>query len=226
MAEFHINNIIGKVCNIEKNLANRNIKVKSLIPIGECAKIGNVDNKFCEIYTKKLFVDNTIHFGNDISLSANKDGTLYITNGNIIGDIKSTKYTYLQEGDSIQKFNGKILKLDIPLYNKKGFGFEIIKKDSELVFKSSRQKILIKINIQYRWIDIEYPPRFMFNVLVNNEVKIIRNLGIADYIDGNYLFLNAILDINNNDTITFLLSCYEDVCIEIINNSYIIIKTF
>lgn len=263
MSDF-INTIIGKICNIEKKIANRNILIKSLKPIGKCATIGNIDNKFyevhtkellvdnikvwslipngecatigspdnkfCEIHTKELFVDNnTIHFvgnGKNVNLSANNDGTLSIMNNNIVNTINSsTRYTYLQEGNVVKKFDGNILKLDLPFYKKKGMAFEI----TNSIFKSSikKQKIMIKINILYKWVGISYPPRFNFSMMVNDKVYISRIFGIADDVAGNYFILNSIIDINHNDTIKFVLRTgfEKDMVIEIINNSYYIIKT-
>ena len=143
----------------------------------------------------------------------------------IIAD-ETTTVICLQEDTIIKKFNNNILELVFPLYKKDGTTFQFINS----IFKSSSltQKILLQVDILYKWIDVEYPPRFNFNLMLNDKLYISRNLGISDEMDINNFILNLIINIKNNDTLKFVfVADFEnDNFIEIVSNSHIILKTF
>jgi hypothetical protein len=151
-------------------------------------------------------------------------GKVSAINGVLADD--TTTIICLQKYNAIKKFNDNVLELIFPLYKSDGTTFQF----TNSIFKSSSasQKIILQIDILYKWLDVEYPPRFNFNLMINDNIYMSRNLGISDEMDINNFIFNLIIDIKNNDTIKFMfVTDFEnDNFIEIISNSHIILKTF
>jgi len=89
-----LNCINGKLRHVEKYLKNGVLKVSHLEPCPGCSTIGSSDNKFCEVWTENLFVDNnTLHFtdvnssGEEVTLKAREDGCLITTNVNGVENV-------------------------------------------------------------------------------------------------------------------------------------------
>lgn len=142
---------------------------------------------------------------------------------NIKPIIEKSSIMFLQENNIIKIFNNE-LELNFNLYSYSGSQFNF--KDN--IFKSLtlNQKIIFELNLFYKWIDVEYPPRFILNIVKNNKIYITRRLGINDELDTNNIYLNLIIDIDNNDEIKFILNRDSDVGLfEIIDNSYYVLKT-
>jgi hypothetical protein len=83
-----INCLSAKTNTLQRYLDNKCIKVKKLIPCGKYPTIGDKDNKFNEVWTKHLHVDNeTIHFSNGVDLKTNDDGCLVTTTSSGIENV-------------------------------------------------------------------------------------------------------------------------------------------
>jgi len=130
---------------------------------------------------------------------------------------------FLQEDNIIKSFNNE-LELKFNLYSFYGSQFNF--KDN--IFKSLilNQKIIFELNLFYKWIDLDYPDRFILNIIKNNNIYITKRLGINDTLDTNNIYLNLIIDVNTEDTIKFILNRDSDNGLfEILDNSYYILKT-
>ena len=88
---------------------------------------------------------------------------------NIKPIIEKSSIMFLQENNIIKIFNNE-LELNFNLYSYSGSQFNF--KDN--IFKSLtlNQKIIFELNLFYKWIDVEYPPRFILNIVKNNKIYI------------------------------------------------------
>lgn len=137
-----------------------------------------------------------------------------------------TTIIHLQENNNTLIFKNDTLSLRLPFYRKDGVDFNFT--NSVFLGPSKKIKILLTVYFLYKWLDVDFPPRFNFNIMLNNQVYISRNLGISDELDTNEFNLNIILDLKHNDILTFLLitDFEQNKSIQILNNSYYILKTF
>lgn len=95
MSNFNLSNCVsGRITNVEKYIKKGNLLVSSLNPLPGCSTIGSYDNKFCEVHTEELFVENnTLHFTdvdkneNEVTLKVKENGCLVTTNVNGIDRI-------------------------------------------------------------------------------------------------------------------------------------------
>lgn len=54
--------------------------MKKILPRGPCATVGTAGDKFKSVYTEDLYVDlETIHFGDEVTLSTTSDGRFFAT---------------------------------------------------------------------------------------------------------------------------------------------------
>jgi hypothetical protein len=142
---------------------------------------------------------------------------------NIKQTIDRSQLMFLQEDNIIKLFNNN-LELNFNLYST--FGYQFNYKDN--IFKSLtlNQKIIFELNLFYKWLNVDYPPRFTLTIVKNNINYITRQLGINDTLDTNNIYLNLIIDINSEDNIKFILNRDGDVGLfEIFDNSYYILKS-
>ena len=142
---------------------------------------------------------------------------------NIKQTIDRSQLMFLQEDNIIKIFNNN-LELNFNLYSISGYQFNY--KDN--IFKSLtlNQKIIFELNLFYKWLNVDYPPRFTLTIVKHNINYITRQLGINDTLDTNNIYLNLIIDINSEDNIKFILNRDGDVGLfEIFDNSYYILKT-
>jgi hypothetical protein len=86
---------------------------------------------------------------------------------------------------------------------------------------------MLKIHINYEWIDIDYPPRFNFLIILNDETFIEYSYGINDDLTTNKIYFSLILDVKNNDKLNFILKLdtEKNINIKLLKNSFYIIKT-
>ena len=155
------------------------------------------------------------------------NGNHALNNVNLIKPyVEICELIYLNEDTIIKQFNENTLELDFKLFKKKG---SVISFDNS-IFKSSvkKLKIVFELNLFYRWLDVEYPPRFDLDIIKNNTLYVSRSLGLNDDMDTNNLYLSLIIDINDNDEIKFILRNDFDTnkYLEIFDNSYYILKMF
>jgi hypothetical protein len=139
------------------------------------------------------------------------------------GEDVETSMIFLQEKNTIKTFTNNILILKFPLYRKVGSRF-----DFNGTFIGLSQKVVLEFHIMYRWINTEYPLRFNFQIMINNEVYINRNLGIGDELDINEFISSVIINLKTNDRIQLLFSTdfENDQMLEIIDNSYYTLRSF
>ena len=134
------------------------------------------------------------------------------------------KNIYLLKDTLIKKFNDDIYEVNFDLYKKKGSKLNF---NNNIFNLSNNTKIMLKIHINYEWIDIDYPPRFNFIIKKNDANYIEYSYGINDDLTTNNIYLSLILDVANNDKLNFILKLdsEKNINIEILKNSYYIIKT-
>ena len=134
-----------------------------------------------------------------------------------------TNIIFLQEDNIIHTFDNNLLRITFPLYKKTGNIFNF-----NGVFSGMNQKIIIDLAIAYRWVDVEYSPRFNFKIMINDIEYLNRNLGVSDELDVNNFITSVIIDLKPNDRLYFLfITDFEtNQKIEIIDNSYYTLKTF
>jgi hypothetical protein len=134
-----------------------------------------------------------------------------------------TNIIFLQENNIIYTFNNNLLRITFPMYKKTGNLFNY-----NGVFSGMNQKIIIDFHILYRWLDMEYAPRFNFKIIINDIEYLNRNLGVSDEMDVNNFSKSIIVDLKPNDRIEFLfITDFEtNQKIEIIDNSHYILRSF
>lgn len=134
---------------------------------------------------------------------------------------------YLNEDNKIYTFDNNIMELKFNLYRKYGSFIDFTNNIFNSTFKKS-QKILIEVNIFYKWFDSTYPSRFYINVFKNDILYISHLCGIADSTDINNIYKQFVIDILPTDKINIFLKKNNDDnnLIEIIDNSYYSLKTF
>ena len=113
----------------------------------------------------------------------------------------NNKLIYLQENDKEYIFINDNITLEFDIYKKYGYILPLINN----IFQSPSQKIEIIFNINYKWKNAIYPPRFTFNVYKNDIMYYSTYRGIEDNITHNLLYLNIIIDIQKGDKINFIL---------------------
>lgn len=135
----------------------------------------------------------------------------------------ATSMIFLQNENKVYMFDNNTLAINFPLYKKIGSMF-----DYKGIFTGLKQKVMFEFHILYRWVDVEYAPRFNFKIMINDIEYINRNLGVSDELDVNLFLSNIIIDLKPYDRIEVLfLTDYENnLMIEIIDNSYYILRSF
>jgi len=134
------------------------------------------------------------------------------------------KNIYLLNDNLIKIFNEDILDINFELYKKKGSKINFINNIFNL---TNNIKIMLKIHINYEWFDIDYPPRFNFLIILNDETFIEYSYGINDDLTTNKIYFSLILDVKNNDKLNFILKLdtEKNINIKLLKNSFYIIKT-
>jgi len=135
------------------------------------------------------------------------------------------KIIYLLNDTLINSFNEDLYEINFNLYKKKGYKINF--NNSTFNNLKSSIKINLKINVSYSWTDLNYPPRFDLIIMKNDNIFNEYSYGINDELNTNNIYLSLVLDVINNDTlkIFFKLDTEKNINIEILKNSYYIIKT-
>lgn len=155
------------------------------------------------------------------------NGNYNLKNINLIKPfVQSCEVIFLNEDNIIKHFNENTLALDFKLFKKKGAVIDF----NNNIFTSSinKLKIVFELNLFYRWLDVEYPPRFNLDIIKNDVLYVTRALGLTDSSDTNNVFLSIIIDIENMDKINFILrnDFDKNKYIEFFDNSFYVLKIF
>ena len=155
------------------------------------------------------------------------NGGYSLKNVNLIKPfVQVCEIIFLNEDNSIKQFSENTLELDFKLFKKKG---EVIDFKNNIFTSSVKKlKIVFELNLFYRWIDVEYPPRFNLDVIKNDILYLTRGLGLNDSSETNNLYLSIIIDIEDGDKINFILrnDFDQNKYLEFLDNSFYILKTF
>ncbi len=92
-------------------------------------------------------------------------------------------------------------------------------------YRGNPLKLHIKINMNYMWDGVEYPPRYYLTVKNNADILFSISKGLEDSLDKmNKLFEDILIDLNNGDHIAITLSKDQietQETIILLKNSYI-----
>lgn len=149
---------------------------------------------------------------------------LYNDDNNKQLNIIESKLRYLQDTDTEHIFVNGLLEINFKLY--KSIGNLYFKNNT---FKCGSRKIEIIFNITYTWVNVEYAPRFNFNIMKNDQIYYTTYRGLSDTMTQNTIFMSVIVDIKQNDKLSFIFektSLSDGDKFIIADNSYYIVKTF
>jgi len=137
--------------------------------------------------------------------------------------ITRSELIYLQDKDKEYVFTGNQLEIIFNQYKYIG-NLTFVNN----TFKCGSRKIEIIFNITYTWTNIEYAPRFNFNILKNGHVYYSTYRGLSDTMTQNTLYMSVIVDIKQNDKLSFIFekTSSDGENFIIADNSYYIVKTF
>ena len=147
-----------------------------------------------------------------------------INNINYINKIN--KVIFLQRDDSKCEYNDE-LQLSFSKYKQDG----ALDMNDGVVKVSVNTKVMIEINIFYKYTNTEFAPRYELNLFKNNVKINTHYCGMNDtVVNTNNLYIVSVCDVVNDDVIKIVLNKdrSEDSTdfIDILKNSYIIYKTF
>jgi hypothetical protein len=119
------------------------------------------------------------------------------------------------------------LELELDKYKQDG-NFDI---NNGVVITAITLKIMIEINVFYKYMDAEFAPRYELNIYKNDVLLNKHYCGLNDIGDiVNNLYLVSILDISHEDKIKITMSKDSSESstskINILKNSFITYKTF
>ena len=100
---------------------------------------------------------------------------------------------------------------------------------NENVYSGTASKLKISVNLVYRWINMQYAPRFSLEIVKNNIVDKRRSLGISDtYEDENILDEYFIINIRDGDQIEVRLTKDNDELnyVRLEENAYLEFEAF
>ena len=147
-----------------------------------------------------------------------------INNINYINKIN--KVIFLQRDDSKCEYNDE-LQLSFSKYKQDGS----LDMNDGIVKVSVNTKVMIEINLFYKYTNTEFAPRYELNLFKNNVKINTHYCGMNDtVVNTNNLYIVSVCDVVNDDVIKIVLNKdrTEDSTdfIDILKNSYIIYKTF
>ena len=139
---------------------------------------------------------------------------------------KVNKVLFIQIEDTNHEYDDT-LELQIDKYKQDG-NFDI---SNGIVSTIITLKIMIEINIFYKYSDAEFAPRYELNIYKNDILLNKHYCGLNDTTDSvNNLYLISIIDISNEDRIKIVMSKNGEENstskINILKNSFINYKTF
>ena len=146
-----------------------------------------------------------------------------INNVNYINKINNI---FLQRNDMKCQYNDEI-ELSFPKYKQDGS----LDMNDGIVKVSINTKVMIEINLFYKYTNTEFAPRYELNLFKNNVKINTHYCGMNDtVVNTNNLYIVSVCDVVNDDVIKIVLNKdrTEDSTdfIDILKNSYIIYKTF
>ena len=147
-----------------------------------------------------------------------------INNINYINKIN--KVIFLQRDNMNCEYNDEI-ELSFPKYKQDGS----LDMNDGIVKVSVNTKVMIEINLFYKYTNTEFAPRYELNLFKNNVKINTHYCGMNDtVVNTNNLYIVSVCDVVNDDVIKIVLNKdrTEDSTdfIDILKNSYIIYKTF
>ena len=147
-----------------------------------------------------------------------------INNINYINKIN--KVIFLQRDNMNCEYNDEI-ELSFPKYKQDGS----LDMNDGIVKVSINTKVMIEINLFYKYTNSEFAPRYELNLFKNNVKINTHYCGMNDtVVNTNNLYIVSVCDVVNDDVIKIVLNKdrSEDSTdfIDILKNSYIIYKTF
>ena len=147
-----------------------------------------------------------------------------INNINYINKIN--KVIFLQRDDTKCEYNDEI-ELSFATYKQDGS----LDMNDGIVKVSINTKVMIEINLFYKYTNTEFAPRYELNLFKNNVKINTHYCGMNDtVVNTNNLYIVSVCDVVNDDVIKIVLNKdrTEDSTdfIDILKNSYIINKTF
>ena len=147
-----------------------------------------------------------------------------INNINYINKIN--KVIFLQRDDTKCEYNDE-LQLSFSKYKQDGS----LDMNDGIVKVSINTKVMIEINLFYKYTNTEFAPRYELNLFKNNVKINTHYCGMNDtVVNTNNLYIVSVCDVVNDDVIKIVLNKdrTEDSTdfIDILKNSYIIYKTF
>jgi hypothetical protein len=139
---------------------------------------------------------------------------------------KINKVLFMQLNDTIYEYDDT-LELQFNKYKQDGN----IDVYNGVVSIGNTSKIMIEINIFYKYSNAEFAPRFTLNIYKNNILLNTHYCGLNDNVETvNNLYLVSVLDVSNNDKIkiNMIKDGFENSTskINILKNSFINYKTF
>lgn len=140
---------------------------------------------------------------------------------------KQHKCIFMQLDDTEYDYNDELNINMLTKYKQEG-NIDVIEG---LMKISLPTKIMIEINLFYKYNDAMYAPRYQLNIYKNNQMMNTHYCGLNDSIDStNNIYIVSVLDVSNNDKIQIYISkdTTEDSTnfITILKNSYINYKSF
>ena len=147
-----------------------------------------------------------------------------INNINYINKIN--KVIFLQRDDMKCEYNDE-LQLSFAKYKQDGS----LDMNDGIVKVSINTKVMIEINLFYKYTNSEFAPRYELNLFKNNVKINTHYCGLNDtVVNTNNLYIVSVCDVVNDDVMKIVLNKdrSEDSTdfIDILKNSYIIYKTF
>lgn len=139
---------------------------------------------------------------------------------------KQNKVIFVQLDDTKYDYNDTVT-VNFPKYKQEG----ILDVNDGVIKLTVPTKIMIEINLFYRYTNTDFAPRYTLNIYKNNTLLNTHYCGMNDTVDGmNNLYIVSVVDVQNADSIMIKMikDNIEDSTnyIEILKNSYINYKTF
>lgn len=136
------------------------------------------------------------------------------------------KVIFIQRDDTKYDYDD-MLTLSFPKFKQEGS----IDINNGVVTVSANTKVMIEINLLYRYHNAQYAPRYNLHIYKNDVMINTHYCGMNDSGETmNSMYIISVVDVKNYDVITIRLSkdTIEDSTnhIEIMKNSYINYKTF